>query len=607
MARTQIPAKYKWQLDPLFAKDDAFDQALEKTARDRKALATFRGKLAQPDQLRACLDQYFKLRLLTNKLTLYAQLRFDSNQKSAKLSGMNDLALHAMHGLIDEASFIRREVIALDDLVLGRAYRAAPKLAEYRPYLDELRRRRKRVLGSEAERILSLAADNLWAEIDLNELPSDIEKVFKAARSDMPMPKIKDEQGQEVQLTLANFGKYRGSQNRSVRQATVESFFESLRTYENTYAATLSGQVRLNVFYARARGYDTALEAYLDKDNIAPAVYHNLITAIHANLAPLHRYMSLRKKLMKVDELHIYDLYAPLVKGTTMTASYEEAREILPKALAPLGEDYVKALRHGLDPKSGWIDVYPHQDKDSGAFSVAVYGTHPFIKMNYLDDMNDLSTLAHEYGHGIHSHLSMNTQPYISFNYSSFNAEIASTLNEKFLSDYLLEHADNDDQRLSILNNLVESIRTTIYRQSLFAEFELAIHTAVEKGKPLTAQFLNDTYGGLIRKYYGPGFTVGKNDGVEWAYIPHFYYKYYVFSYATGLSAGIALADRIKNGGPQARDAYLGMLKGGSSKPPLELLKAAGVDLTKPTAIATAAKLMDKTLTRIEAILAKKQ
>jgi len=607
MARNQIPAKYKWRLDPLFSKDEAFDQALAKAARDRKALAAFQGKLAQPNQLRACLDHYFGLRLLTNKLTLYASLRFDSNQRSAKLSGMNDLALHALHALIEQASFIRREVMALNDGTLKRAYRAAPKLAEYRPYLDELRRRRQRVLGSEAERILSLAADNLWAEIDLNEIPSDIEKVFKSVRSDMPMPKIKDEQDQEVQLTLANFGKYRGSQTRRVRQDTVESFFESLRTYENTYAATLSGQVRQNIFYARARGYDTALEAYLDKDNIAPAVYHNLISAIHANLAPLHRYMSLRKKLMKVDELHIYDLYAPLVEGAKMTASYEQAREILPKALAPLGEDYLKALRHGLDPKSGWIDVYPHQDKDSGAFSVAVYGIHPFIKMNYLDDINDLSTLAHEYGHSIHSHLSMNNQPYMTSNYSAFNAEIASTLNEKFLSDYMLEQAENDDQRLFILNTLVESIRTTIYRQSLFAEFELAIHTAAEQAKPLTAQFLNKTYGDLIRKYYGPGFTLGKNDGVEWAYIPHFYYKYYVFSYATGLSAGIALADRIKQGGPTARDAYLGMLEGGSSKPPLELLKGAGVDLTKPTAIATAAKLMDSTLSRIEAILAKRQ
>jgi len=220
--------------------------------------------------------------------------------------------------------------------------------------------------------------------------------------------------------------------------------------------------------------------------------------------------------------------------------------------------------------------------------------------------VNDLSTLAHEYGHAIHSHLSMGTQPYINFNYSAFNAEIASTLNEKFLSDYLLAKAKNDDERLYILNTLVESIRTTIFRQSLFAEFELAIHTAAEQGKALTAEFLNDTYGALIRKYYGPSFTMGANDAVEWAYIPHFYYKYYVFSYATGLSAGIALADRIDKGGAAARDAYLGMLKGGSSKPPLELLKDAGVDLTKPTAIATAAKLMDTTLGQIEAILAKR-
>lgn len=605
--RAQIPAKYRWKLDPLFPGDAAFDSGLEQAAKAREALKAYQGKLAQPRQLLECLERYFELRLLTNRLTLYAALRFDSNQKSAKLSGMNDLALHAMHQLIDEATFIRREVMAIDDAKLNRAYQAAPKLADYRPYLDELRRRRARVLGKEAERVLSLAGDNLWAEIDLNEIPSDIEKVFKAVRSDMPMPKIKDEQGQEVQLTLANFGRYRGSDNRTVRRDTVESYFATLRAHQASYAATLSGQVRLNIMYGRARGYDTALEAYLDKDNIKPAVYHNLISAIHANLAPLHRYMGLRKKLMKVDELHIYDLYAPLVAGAKMTIPYEQARAILPKALKPLGEDYLKALREGLDHDNGWIDVYPHQDKDSGAFSVGVYGVHPFVKMNYQDDVNDLSTLAHEYGHAIHSHLSMGNQPYITFNYSAFNAEIASTLNEKLLSDYLLANAKNDDERLYILNTLVESIRTTIFRQSLFAEFELAIHTAAEQGKALTAEFLNETYGGLIRKYYGPSFTVGDNDAVEWAYIPHFYFKYYVFSYATGLSAGIALADRIDKGGAAARDAYLGMLKGGSSKPPLELLKNAGVDLTKPTAIATAAKLMDDTLTQIEAILAKRQ
>ncbi|MFW5739657.1 MAG: M3 family oligoendopeptidase, partial [Myxococcota bacterium] len=389
------------------------------------------------------------------------------------------------------------------------------------------------------------------------------------------------------------------------RQA-VESLFSTLRKFEHGLAGTLSGQIRYNVFLARARGYDTALDAYLHKDDIDPAVYRNLVATVNANLSPLHRYMRLRKQIMGVEELYIYDLYTPMVESVKMEVPYDQAVEILPKALAPLGQDYLAVLKEGLDPANGWIDVYPHKDKDSGAFSASVYGVHPYVKMNYFNEVGDLSTLAHEYGHALHSHLSMKNQPYVSASYAAFNAEIASTLNEKLLSDYLVANAKTDAEKLYLLNELVETIRTTIYRQTLFAEFELAVHTAAEKGTPLTAEFFNDTYGKLVRTYYGEHFTVGENDVLEWGYIPHFYFKYYVFTYATGLSAGIALAERVQTGGPEARGAYLGMLEGGSSKPPLELLRDAGVDLTKPHAIESAAKLLDATLAQMEQLLAKR-
>jgi oligoendopeptidase F len=489
---------------------------------------------------------------------------------------------------------------------VATAYRNEPKLAEYRPYLDELRRRRKRVLGAQAERVLSLAGDNLWAEVDLNEIPSDIEKVFKAVRADLTLPKITDEQGQSVPLTLASYGKYRASSVRSVRRDAVEALFGTLRGYQNTFAAALAGQLRQNVLFARARGYDTALEAYLDKDDIDPAVYRSLIAALGANLAPLHRYVALRKKLLGVPELHVYDLYSPMLEGIRMRMPYDRGVAILPEALGPLGNDYVKALREALDPARGWIDVYPHANKESGAFSSSVFGVHPFVKLNYQDELDDLSTLAHECGHALHSQLSMTAQPYVTAGYASFIGEIASTLDEKLLSDYLLAHAGSDDERLFILNRLLETIRTTIYRQAMFAEFELLAHTAVEQDKPLTADLLNQTYASLIARYYGPDLTMGPNDAVEWAYIPHFYYKYYLFTYATGLSAGITLAEKVRQGGPAARDAYLGMLKGGSSRPPLALLRSAGVDLTKPEAIETAARLMDRTLGEIETILARR-
>ncbi|MBI5547007.1 MAG: oligoendopeptidase F, partial [Deltaproteobacteria bacterium] len=285
---------------------------------------------------------------------------------------------------------------------------------------------------------------------------------------------------------------------------------------------------------------------------------------------------------------------------------FEKAREIIPAALAPLGPEYGKVIKEGLDPASGWIDVYPNKDKESGAFCSSVFGVHPFVKMNYMDDMDGLSTLAHEYGHALHSHLACSSQPYVNSSYTMFVAEIASTFNEKMLNDHLLKVAKSNEEKLYLLNKRVESIRTTIYRQALFAEFELAVHSAAEKGVPLTAGFLDKTYADLIRSYYGPDFSVGQNDELEWAYIPHFYYKYYVYSYATGLSSGLALAEKVGTGDAKARDAYLGMLKGGSSKPPLELLKGAGVDLTRPEAVEAAARLLDRTVTEMEKLLPKK-
>lgn len=607
MAREKIPEKYKWKLDPIFADDTAFEASLTQVAADRDKLAAFRGKLSKPADLLACLDLYFNTRLQTNKLTLYGNLRLDSHQKDTKIQTMNEKALKAMNDLMASASFIRQEILALDDAAMGKALKAEPELEKYKPYLDGLRRRRAHVLGAEAEKVLTLAGDNLWAEIDLNELPSDHEKTFKGLLSDIPLPKIKDEKGTEVQLTLASFGKYRASSMRRVRKDAVDALFSTLSVYKHALAGTLSGQVRFNIFLARSRGYDTALEAYLHKDDIDPAVYRNLIATINANLAPLHRYMRLRKKVMGVDDLRLYDLYTPMVDSVKMEFSYEQAQEILPKALAPLGEDYLAVLREGIDPGNGWIDVYPHANKDSGAFSSSVFGVHPYVKMNYFDQVDDLSTLAHEYGHALHSHLSMKHQPYVTASYSMFNAEIASTLNEKLLSDHLVENAKSDAEALYLLNELVETIRTTIYRQTLFAEFELAIHTAAEKGTPLTADFFQETYEKLVRTYYGDSFTVGKDDGMEWAYIPHFYYKYYVFTYATGLSSGIALAERVRTGGPEAQAAYLGMLKGGSSKPPLDLLRDAGVDLTKPQAIESAAKLLDSTLAKMEELINKRK
>jgi oligoendopeptidase F len=443
----------------------------------------------------------------------------------------------------------------------------------------------------------------LWAEIDLNELPSDHQKTFGAMLSDIPLPTITDETEKSVQLTLSSYPRYRRSPDRNVRREAVEKVLATLRTYQHISAGTLAGQANTSIFFARARGYDRALDAYLDMENIDPAVYHSLIAAVRANLGPLHRYVELRKKVLGLQDLHLYDLYTPLVPSTEMTLSYDRSVETLKKGLAPLGEEYVRVLSEGLDPANGWIDLYPHQDKESGAFSANVYGEHPYVKMNYMDDLDGLQTLAHEYGHALHTHLSMTNQPYVTADYATFLAEVASTCNEMLLSRYLIEHAKTKEEKLGLLNELLESIRTTIYRQTLFAEFELAAHTAAENGTPLTAAFLDSTYASLVRTYYGDGFIVGEDDGLEWSYIEHFYYKFYVYAYATGLSSGIALAEKVESGDPKAVDAYLGMLKAGCSKPPIELLRGAGVDLTKPDAIEAAARLMDRTITEMEKLL----
>ncbi len=432
-----------------------------------------------------------------------------------------------------------------------------------------------------------------------------LRKAFRSIYSDFVLPIIKDENGKEVQLTFANYGKYRGSSNRTTRAQTVAALFSSLKDYENTFATTLGEQAKYSLFLSRARGYETVLEAYLDKDNLTPDVYMNLVNTVRANVKPLHKYINLRKKALGLNEVHLYDLYVPMVEQSSIEMDYNTGVAFILEALKPMGETYVSQVKFGMDPENGWIDVYPSGDKNSGAFSTATYGVHPYVKMNFQNTFNDVSTLAHEYGHAMHSYFAMKNQPYLSWRYPPFLAEIASTCNEALLSRYMIDNATSDKDKAWLLSELLETIRTTIYRQTLFAEFELRLHQLAEAGEPISAAKLNEIYSELIKIYYGPNYTMDENDHIEWAYIPHFYYKYYVFTYANGLSAGIAFSEKIIKEGKIAQDAYLTMLKGGSSKPPLELLRDAGLDMTKPDAIESALKLFDKTVTELDVLLNK--
>ncbi|MCP4572519.1 MAG: oligoendopeptidase F [bacterium] len=601
--RDQVPDAYKWSLKQLFADDAAWEAELTAISAALPQLAAFQGTLHEPASLASCLDLYFALHDRASRVTQYANLAQDSNLTDTRLQARQQRSLDLMDEVMAASGFIRGELLVLDDGAMREAYLSHDELAQYDTYIENLRRRRSRVLDPQAETVLQMAGDNLWAEIDLNELPSSLESTFGALLSDIRWPVIHDADGNEVQLTLSNLGRFRANSDRRVRAETMAAFFATLRQYQHAFAAVLGGQFELDVFYAQARGYETALEAYLDKDNLDTAVHDNLIEAVNANLMPLHRYVELRKKVLGLDDLHIYDLYVPMVAAAEMDVPFAEAMEILPAALAPLGKDYVEVLEEGLDPANGWIDVYPSDDKASGAFSASVYGRHPYVKMNYQDSLDDLSTLAHEYGHAIHSHLAMTNQRYWNYRYVAFLAEIASTCNEALLSDYLVNQADSDAAKAGILAAELESIRTTIYRQTLFSEFERIVHGYVENGTPVTADLLEGTYRDLVARYYGPGFTVDADDGMEWAYIPHFYYKYYVYSYATGLSCGLAIAENVKTNGQPAVDGYLAMLSGGCAEAPLTLLQKAGVDLTRPDAIEAALARFDRTVTELAELL----
>ncbi len=597
--RADIPDIYKWDLTPLVADEQQWQTEAHTAAQLLAALEKLRTGLETTEGLARYLATYFEADELINRITLYANLQRDVDAVNQDAIARHQRALQMTQELMAEGPALRQAILSLSDEQID----AAPELATYRPFIEQLRRRGVHVLGPEGEEVLALAGDNLWAQIDLNELPSSSETAFSALVSEMVLPMVLGEDDAQVQLSFSNYGLLRGSSDRAVRRAAVAGMFNTLRGYENTFAATLGGQAAFTVFLARARGYDSGIEAYLDKDGLDPAVYRNLITTVRANARLLHRYITLRKRVMGLDEVHLYDLYVPLAEGVARDIPFADAVQLILDALEPLGEIYVERLAEGLDPASGWIDLYPAKNKQSGAFSSAAYGVHPFIKMNYLDRYDDMSTLAHEFGHALHSDLSMQEQGYLTWRYPPFLAEIASTCNEMLLSHSMVEKAASKAERAWLLSELVETIRTTIFRQTLFADFELQVHELVEAGEPVTAERLNGIYRELLEVYYGPDYSIDINDAIEWAYIPHFYYKYYVFTYATGLTSGIAISERIQKEIPGAQEAYLDMLRGGSSRPPIEMLKAAGVDLTKPAPIEAAMAVFERTLDELEKLL----
>ncbi|MCB0731800.1 MAG: oligoendopeptidase F [Ignavibacteriae bacterium] len=603
ISRDQIPDIYKWNLKDICESVDKWQEEITQCQIDLDELKSLQSNIGTTEGITKYLKKYFALDDKINALTLYANMERDAEASNPETIARHELALNMTEEIMREGAILRDAAMKYNSKKLNEAVKEEPELREFLPYFESLLRREKRMLSPEEERILSLAGDNLWAQIDLNELPAAPEKAFRALSADMTLPTIKDEEGNEVQLTFSNYGRYRGSSDRETRKRAVSEMFNTLKSLENTFATTLGEQAKFSLFLSKARGYNTVLEAYLDKDNLTPDVYMNLINTVRENVKPLHKYINLRKKALNLDDVHLYDLYVPMVEQTEIEMDYNTGAKYILEALKPMGNTYVEQVKKGMNPANGWIDVYPSNDKNSGAFSSSTYGIHPYVKMNFQNSFDDVSTLAHEYGHAMHSYFAMNNQPYLTWRYPPFLAEIASTCNEALLSKYMIENAKNKKEKAWLLSELLETIRTTIYRQTLFAEFELRLHQLSENGEPIGAKQLNEIYSELVKTYYGPDYTFDNNDEIEWAYIPHFYYKYYVFTYANGLSAGIAFAEKITKEGKTAQEAYLGMLKGGSSKPPLELLKNAGLDMTKPDAIKSALNLFDKTVDELDQLL----
>lgn len=603
-SRSEIDPKYLWKKDRLFASWNDFQAALNQMPNEIAKIGEC-DHFDSAESLKNCLDLYFKIHTDINKMTLYTNMTVDTEPSPETKIGQQKAGA-MLNDFMDKAQVVRKALLKLDQDTLDKYMAEDEGLKQHESYIKNIMRRANRVLSDDAERVLSLAGDVLWAEIDLNEIHSISEEVFDAMLSEMDLPVIKDESGNPVQLTLSNYTKYRRSNDRNIRKAAVDGLMDTLKKYEDVLANAYIGQLKNDILFARARKYDTALEAYLDKDDIPVDIYKNLLSTVEANLEPLHRYVALRKKILKLDQVHLYDMYIPLTESNApaKTYTYDEATNLITTALAPLGEDYISRLKQEMDLEKGSIDLLPYADKTSGAYSCSVYGIDPFILTNYQESLDDVSTLAHELGHSMHSIYTMANQPAGSYHYTMFLAEIASTTNESLLNDYLYSHAESDAEKIDLLVDKLENIRGTIYRQTLFAEFEYLAHTAVENGEGVNAQWLSDLYAKLIKKYYGPDYTMAGADDHEWAYIPHFYYKYYVYSYATGLSSALSFANLIEQS-PENAAKYLDMLKAGCSRPSVDLLRDAGVDLATPAPIEFALKSFNDTLTELESLLNK--
>lgn len=591
-ARSEIPAEDKWAIEDLFVSDEAWEQELATLEQASAAMAAYEGRLAESAKtLYEYLQQVEQVDVKADRLGNYCFRRSDEDTRDSDAQAMSGKYMAAVVALSAASSFATPEIMAIDEQTLQSFYASCPELERYRRYLTDLRRRKAHTLSSQEERLLAAAGE-------MAQAPDTIYGSF--ADADISFTDAVDGEGNRHPLTQGTFVSLEESQDRVLRRSAYENLYDGFAGFKNTAAALLNAQNKQLKFFADARKYDNALDASLDATNVPTAVYHNLIDAVHQNMDKMHRYVRLRKKLLGVDELHFYDVYTPLMAEVDRRIPYAEAKQTVYDALAPLGKEYQAILKEGFENR--WIDVYQNQGKRSGAYSAGAK-VHPFVLLNYTGTLDSQFTLAHEMGHAIHSYLSNRTQNPIDSDYVIFVAEVASTCNEALLMQHLLSKTQDKKERAYLINHFLDQFKGTIYRQTMFAEFERNIGQMTAQGKTLTAQVLCDEYKRLNELYYGPDMVVDDRIAMEWARIPHFYYNYYVFQYATGYSAAIALSNRILKEGESAVKDYLNFLSGGCSKSPIDLLKGAGVDMTSPDPVNQALELFGQLLDEMEALV----
>jgi len=590
--RSEIDERFKWRLEDIYENEDLWYKDFNKVDELINKLTSYKNKIKSKEVLAEVLKLKDQIGETVGKLYAYARMRRDEDNSNQKYQALSDKAMNLYIKVMSLSSFITPEILSIDTNELRKMVLEYDGLKLYKQYIDNLIRYKPYILKENEEKILAESQiigesfDNIYTMLN---------------NADIKFPIIKDEYGENIELTHGNFIKFMESKNRDVRENAFNSMYNTYKSLINTFSAIISANVKKDVFYSKLRGYPSSLDASLFDDNVTKEVYTNLIDTIHKRIGLLHRYVKLRKKLLGLNELHMYDLYVPLIKDYEKQFTYEEAKEIIIKGLEPLGEEYINILKEGFN--SRWIDVYENRGKTSGAYSWGAYGTHPFVLLNFQGNINNVFTIAHEMGHSLHTYYSNFAQPYIYSGYKIFVAEVASTNNEALLMDYMLKNSKDKNEKLYLLNHYFEEFRGTVYRQVMFAEFEKFMHEMVEKGESLTPEALSNKYFDLNKFYYGDDLFIDEGISYEWARIPHFYGNFYVYKYATGFSAAIAISKMILNEGSSAVERYKEFLKGGSSDYPLNLLKRAGVDLTTPKPINDALDVFEKLLNEFEDLM----